>query len=328
MHTAMSTTPSISKPHNQEWRTYTVVGKRHDYADAEGVSFVIPCNDRQAMSRNFFDSLYKFGAAEILLLISENNRFKMDEFIGHYDTMRYLVFNDCSNTGCIIDAAFREAGCAYLFILNNVLPKASMRPIRDEVLPAIIEEGRLCTVPVFEDDAGNIIPSLIGPLHLSGGQFDTHIGAPGKKASATLAPWIYCGVYRKDRHQSLGGFDPQIPEAWWQLLDYGMRAWLWGEEIKTHPNLRVSYTKDMVSVDTSVNPGYRRFFLKNLAIRFKHNTGYLPRSRWWSYLQHSTDNYPLAARDWRDIRQWIYRNRYCFMNDPAQLIRNWPWSEI
>ena len=89
------------------------------------------------------------------------------------------------------------------------------------------------------DDSGEELPTVLSPLPGAGGTFEVQPSSAGAGEAATLAPWDYAGIYRKDKHLAIGGFDPRISESWWQKLDYGMRAWLWGEEIRVHPALKV-----------------------------------------------------------------------------------------
>ena len=42
---------------------------------------------------------------------------------------------------------------------------------------------------------------------------------------------------------SPGGFDPGLANPYWQKLDFGFRAWLWGEEIRVAQALKVSYAE-------------------------------------------------------------------------------------
>ena len=171
------------------------------------------------------------------------------------------------------------------------------------------------------------MPTAICPLPSGDGRFDARPMAPEEGEAATLAPWDYTGIYRKDRHQAIGGFDASISESWWQKLDYGMRAWFWGEEIRLHPALRMRYLEDPPAEDASPGPGYRRFYLKNLAVRRLGDSAKLSGKAWRSYLRTSGDSPAGARRERKEIREWVYRNRFRFVKDALDLAETWDWGD-
>jgi hypothetical protein len=204
--------------------------------------------------------------------------------------------------------------------------KINTAAISSRVFNKITERSRLCTVPVFRDLQGEPLPTAVGPVAGHGGSFDVRPVMASSGEVPTLLPWDYTGIYKKDRHLALGGFDPLITEPWWQQLEYGMRAWLWGEEIRTHSALRLGYQGEMPPVDQTPGTGYRRFYLKTLAVRHRRDAGRLNCFGRWSYTRTSGES-PRATREtWRDVRTWVKTNRYRFIRDAADLTALWDWE--
>lgn len=318
---------SISERSKPE--AYTVMGGDgldRERKDRKGLSIVLIHSTARPFRSELFKELCKIGATEVISIESAPCPYDVESLSRQHEILRFLIFTDTKNIGVRIDTAFREALCNQILVLNGDM-HINASSISSRVFAKIAERGRICTVPIFRDPQGGIQPSVIAALPNSKGAFETHIRLPGREETATLAPWNYCAVYKKDSHEKIGGFDPQIREPWWQLLEYGMRSWLWGEEIHTHPALKVNCLGEIPPQDTSPGPGYRRFFLKTLAVRRRRDSGILSRRRWWSYLRHSGDNSRQAVEDWKEIRHWVQKNRFNFVKDAAQLIELWDWGE-
>ena len=326
----MSITHSISDRTVPDAGPYTVIGGEvldRERKDRPGLSIVLLGRGASVFRRDLFEELCKLGAREVLSIESGPCPYDVESLTRRHEKLRFLIFAGESSTGARIDSAIREALSDHVFVLHGDM-KINAAGISSRVFSKISERGRLCTVPVFRDNEGELLPTALGPLPGRGGAFDVQPTAAADGEVPTLVPWDYTGIYRKDKHLALGGFDPLIIEPWWQKLDYGMRAWLWGEEIRTHSALRVGYLKEMLPEDSTPGPGYPRFFLKNLAVRRRGDTGRLPRSRWWSYLRSSGDSAVATRELWLEIRAWVNANRFRFVRDATELTELWDWGVI
>ena len=325
----MSTTRSISSAVNGSAAgTYTAVGGEEldrDRKGRPGFSIALLNRGARPFRRDFFEELCRLGALEVISLESAPCPYDVEALSRRHGKLRFLIFPEAVNIGARIDAAFREAVGEHVFVLWGDM-KVNAAGISSRVFAKVTERGRLCTVPAFRDGDGGILPTVLGPLPGPGGTFDVQPSAAGSGEPATLAPWDYAGLYRKDKHLALGGFDHKIEESWWQKLDYGMRAWLWGEEIRVHSALRIGYLDEPPAEDASFGPGYRRFFLKNVAVRRPGDAGSLPRSRWRSYRRSSGESSGATREVWREIRAWVHENRYRFARDAAYLTETWEWD--
>jgi hypothetical protein len=106
-------------------------------------------------------------------------------------------------------------------------------------------------------------------------------------------------------------------------MDFGVRSWLWGEEIACTQLLRVCYDGEVPPEDSSAGVSYKRFFLKNLAPVFRGDSAHLPLGRFPAYLFSSGES-PLAAwEEYSASRQWVARNKYRFSADMENLVKRW-----
>ena len=291
-----------------------------------GLSIVLINRGAKPFRRELFDELSKIGVREVLSIESLPHPSDVETLSRRHANLRFIIFARESSLGARIDAAFREIQSDYAFVLRGDM-HISAAGISSRVFSKISERGRLCTVPVFRDETGERLPTAVGPMRLRGGLLEPQPAMPGRGETATLIPWDYTGIYRVETHQRTGGFDPLITEPWWQKLEYGMRCWLWGEEIIIHPALRVDYLEPPIPEEASHGPGSRRFFLKTLAPRRRGDIARLSRLQWWAYLRRSGDHAGAAGEDWREIRRWVKDNRCRFRRDAAALAELWDWGE-
>jgi len=325
----MSITASTFKYSVPDAGPYTVIGGDsldREQKDRPGLSIILLNRGTRAFRRDLFDELCKIGGREVISLESAPCPYDVETLTRRHDILRFVIFSEDSSTGARIDAAMREALSDHIFVIQGDM-KLNAAGISSRVFTKIAERGRLCTVPVFRNPEGELIPTAVSPLPGKGGVFDVRPTAAADGENPTLMPWDYSGIYRRDRHFGIGGFDPLIIEPWWQKLDYGMRAWLWGEEIRTHSALRVEYLDEVLPEDSTPGPGYRRFFLKNLAVRRRGDTGRLSRSGWWAYLRSSGESAAAGRHTWKDVKNWVSANRYRFLHDAGEITELWEWGE-
>ncbi len=322
----MSTTPLTFNP--SDAGPYTVVGgsSRKAGKDSKGLSIILLNRGTRPFRSDLFEELCKLGALEVISIESSPCPYDVESLVKRHDRLRFIIFSNESSDGTRIDAAMREAVSDYVFVVRGDV-SINASGISSRVFSKIAEKGRLCTVPVFSDSSGNMLSTVLVPLLMDKGQFETSITLPGKGNTATLAPWDFCGIYNKKLHQNLGGFDPSIKEPWWQKLDYGVRAWLWGEELQVHNALKMEYIGIVSAEDTSPGDGYRRFFLKNLGVQLRGNAVSLPWGTKCRYTRSSGDNSDALRKDWKELKQWVLANRYRFTRDVKALAALWEWEE-
>ncbi len=326
----MSSTPSISRQsHLNDVVSYTILGGEtldRKKKSQDGFSIILLNSSSNPYRTPLFNELKKLQAVEVLSIETDPSPRDVLMLMQLYNNVRFIIFKKGTDTGHRLDTAFNEALCNHCYVIS---PNMQMkRPdTLNHLLGEIMERKQICTVPVIQNLDGEILHTTVGPMPTGRTRFQVLPTAPGKRETPTLFPWDYFGMYNLEKHRKLGGFDHSIKESWWQLLEYGMRAWLWGEKLSTHPELKIGLLVDLPSVNTSPGMGYRRFYLKILAVHRRNGGGRLSRLQWWSYLIRSGDKDHSASSDWKEIHHWVRENSHRYKLDAIELSEHWIWEE-
>ena len=111
-------------------------------------------------------------------------------------------------------------------------------------------------------------------------------------------------------------------------MDFGFRAWLWGEEITSTRTLKLSYETIVPAEDNSVNADYYRFYLKNIAPAFRIDHALLPLRRFPGFMLRActargNGGISAARENFRESRQWVKTNslRWCY--SPEAVTSRW-----
>jgi hypothetical protein len=167
-----------------------------------------------------------------------------------------------------------------------------------------------------------ILPTLVSPMTQKR-KIRTVLFEPCNEGDLSLYPFDCIGIYDRQRFIGMGGYDITIKKPHWQLMDFGMRSYLWGEEIALNLHFKLSYDGELPSEDYTVEDSYRRFYLKNLAPVFKRDYAHLPLYKFPSYLGKSGDD-PFSAWDeFSQTRNWVRKNKYRWKFDARAVINMW-----
>jgi hypothetical protein len=293
-----------------------------------------------------FKELENGGFDYVLSMETAGERYDIEELVGLFPFVRFVMFKDSPNIGQQINVAAAESDTPLFFVLWNdfhpVLSLDAGRIVERLLSKTTGMEGnpaetavetsenrrpfvRLCTVPVIQNSRFEILPTAHIPV-VDGRKFGTAPFAPVKESDPTLYPFDASGVYDRARFISLGGFDAKLDSQHWQLLDFGMRAWLWGEEIRCTQHIRFILDGAVRAEDSTAGDSYLRFFLKNLAPVIQTSdvpAAHLPLRRFMPYLLNSTLPPLRALRDFSGVRDWVASNSRRFVNDVNAVAARW-----
>jgi len=88
------------------------------------------------------------------------------------------------------------------------------------------------------------------------------------KPDHTLYPVMGLGFYDRALFQRLRGYDEQIHSEYFQLMDLGLRSYLFGYRITLSPDLLIQFpNRESIIEDRSERTGFERCYTKNLSIR-------------------------------------------------------------
>ncbi|MDR2445540.1 MAG: hypothetical protein LBD44_06370 [Spirochaetaceae bacterium] len=342
----MNTIPSTF---NRDFPTYTVIGGSRRNASTGICAVLLSRGDRYTRSACFRE--LENSGFDYVLSMESGDHFDIEELNSAFPFVRFVLFKDAPSIGSQINVAAGEADTPFFFVLWS-----DFHPILTLNAERIAERllikpngtpkssyGRLCTTPTIQNPRFEVLPTMYAPV-INGKKFETLPFAPLKEASPTLYPFDAAGVYDRKRFINLGGFDPQLNSRHWQLLDFGLRAWLWGEEIRCTQQVRFSLDGEPHAENITADESYLRFFLKNLApvirpeavetsakddggaVSKRRSAGgeaRLPLRRFIPYLLKAGCSPVRAACYFSEIRRWVDANSRCFVNDVNGITAFW-----
>ena len=317
----MNTTPSISD------RPYTVVGGTRTervVSGAKRTTLVVLHRGGKYRRFELFDDLQRLGFDEVLSIEPAGASYDIEALARQYAGVRFLLLHRSLSIGEQVNVGIQEAfGRVVMAVWNDTEPE---RIAGKSVVRLAEEEDVLCVVPMLRTDRGEVIPSLSAPA-FDGGRLRVIPLAPTSDGATSLYPADYVGIYRRERFLQLGGFDPAIATPYWQKLDFGFRAHLWGEAIRYHSGIRVTAASGLEPENTTPDAGYRRFYLKNLMVRFRADEGTLPASRFPGFYLRTGGGLAASWSLFRETQRWVQTHRYRFVQDARRITELWEPAE-
>ena len=323
----MNTIPITSKHHQIP---YTVIGgKKQDKLARYPEKFTLLILNRQSRiyKQEMFSDFEKLGFGEILSLEGPGSSYDLEHLTRRFPRVRFLQFGEeetggrQTTIGEKINIGFEEAKGRFVCVIwNDLRFRSGIIP------PSVFEEIQtdpvLCRVPRLHDPKGEDIPSLQGPAFYKSTLKIVPVEF-GSAPSPSIYPFDYIGFYDKEKFLLSGGFDGTIKSHYWQILDFGFRNFMWGEQILSHPAFRLDYLSDPPGFNTSTENGYKKFFLKNLAVRFQRDSGVLSKWKFPRFYFKSGLPFFQALQEFKEVREWVSTNKYRFAQDAISITDLW-----
>ena len=319
----MNGTPITSKTH----KNYTVLGRGPDSDRSTSSLSVLQLlrgrkyqrieDIRKIASGNFFD---------VIILLPRNDALPYEELVSEYSNLRLMFFDpdyyERSSVGALINAGMAEAaGELVLVSWNGIeinLNEAALAQIRPETL---------CYVPCVRNSMGAIIPSLHVPAKTGTEGKNRFIEpvaiVPDGREQQSLFPHDYSGIYVKERFDRCGGFDDRMRNTYWQKLEFGCRAWLWGERIEYLAEFQLRYTEEGITEESTPDEDYLRFYLKVIAVSYTGDHAVLFMRQFRHYLRAGKRNIFGALRRFIREKRWVQRHAYNYRFDILHLVELW-----
>jgi hypothetical protein len=311
--------------------SYTAVGGVLR-GNASGVSAILLNRKGRYPRSAIFAELEKAGFDHVVSLEGPGDRYDLEDLSGRFSFVKFILLKKSIGLGEQINLAVSEIESPLVFVLWNdlrILHGADAAKIFSWFW--LDDRGRrFCTVPVIQTPRLETLPTLTAPaLYRSRLPWKSRETVkalrfpPLTEGQPSLYPFDGVGLYDRERFVRLGGFDRAIRNPYWQLMDLGFRAQLWGEEIRSTQLIRLSYEGEPAPEDTTADAGYRRFFLRNLAPVLRKEAAHLPLRLFSSYY-FRTGGGPLAAwEEFKENRRWVSDNALRFKRDARSLAALW-----
>jgi len=330
----MSTIPTTF---NHNFPPYTVIGGRERY-NTTGLSVVLLNRGGRYARRSLFHDFEKTGFDTVVSVEPEPAHYDLDELSARFPLVRFIIPHTRISLGEQINLAVSELVSPLFFVLWNDLKMIAggtahrmaerlTRPIESKGNGKGNSNGksqfmRLCTVPVIQNSRHDTIPTVIAPV-IRQKKIQTRLLNPSSEGLPSLYPFDGVGIYDRERFIKLGGFDGTIKNRFWQLMDFGFRAYLWGEEISLNQTLKFCYEAAIPAEDNSAGGDYSRFYLKNIAPVFRNDCAYLPVRRFPGFLLKANNGVFNAWDDFSESRRWVTTNSFRWRCNPKTIASYW-----
>jgi len=275
--------------------------------------------------RELLEELAAADLGEIISVEGPKVSYDIEPLSRELPEIRFLLLQDEASPGEKINLAMGEARTRTVLVLWTDMRISQTQGL--ELLAARTEErGWLCVVPALRNPGGEEVPGIQVPAVIRG-RLQVIPWPPKHGGMRSLFPFDYCGLYNRARFQLTGGFDTWMRTPYWQKLDFGLRASLWGETILSDTSFHMAYTAEQSPEDNTPDWSYKLFYLKNMAVRFNGEMGVLPGSRFPAYALRSGSGLLDARKEFREIQQWVEENRFRFKSDVPSLVAHWEIPE-
>jgi hypothetical protein len=296
-------------------------GRGSGCKDGFPVSVLLLNRGSRLYRASMIQDLVKVGFDSIVSVEGLSDSPELEGLASRYPQVRFVCLHEEANLGVKINIGVRESCSPFVLVLWNDMRLATST-LSSRFFDKVVDLDAACLVPTLNDPAGSTVPSISHPAQ-SGKAFRVVPLPPKADGEKSLYPFDACGIYSREKFTSLGGYDWTIANPYWQKMDFGMRAWLWGESIRYAQALRINYEGAPASEDTTPDSDYGRFWLKNLAPSYRGDSAALPRSRMLRYIARSRKNPRTAWEEYKAARDWIVACSYRFKADASRLADLW-----
>jgi len=330
----MNTIPSIF---NEKITQYTAVGGKERIAST-GISAVILNRQGSFPRRSFFQELEKTGFDNVISIETSAPHYDIEELSSRFPFVRFILPENDINLGEQINLAASEIESPLFFVLRSdmkIIAGGTARRMAERLSVSHEEEDengekrpgfkRLCTVPVLVSSNYEVFPSIVSPM-TQRRRMKTVFLEPHVEGDLSLYPFDGIGIYDRRRFIHTGGFDATLKNIHWQLMDFGFRAFLWGEEIALNLQLKLSCDAEIPVENYTVEESYRRFYLKNLAPVFRSDHAHLPLYRFPSFLSKTGENIHSAWEEFSESRKWVTKNKFRWRCGARDVTKRWDVS--
>jgi len=321
----MNTTPLTTK---KIPAVYTVAGgvKAGHSGGSVKLSLLLLTRGGRVFNPGFLQEMERLGFQDILCVEGPRAPRDVETLTRRHPTIRFLILREALTVGEQLNLGIQEALGEFVLVLWSDMGLMA-GGLSSLVVERLYARNLLCTVPILQNLKGEVLPTLQAPvfhrkylkvLNLS----------PNREGRLSLFPYDYSGIYQREKFLLTGGYDPHLKNPYWQKMDFGFRSYMWGEKILCETSLRARYLGEPVQEDTSPDESYKRFYLKNLMVRFNGTTGYIPKGKFWNYYLRTGGGLYRSRQIFREIRQLVELHQFRYKYDAASITDLWEADEL
>lgn len=309
--------------------SYTVLGdKSHFLDDPKVFSFLLLVREDSPFFR---EELFKFlndfsFIKEVLVVDRPSSSVDLEPYLQRYSKLRFILIDKEHTWGEKINIAIEEATTNHIFTLWS--DTEIQNPFwLSSLFQGMSQKNCLCIVPELLDKESMVLPTIHVPAFYD--KFLKILDLPCEEdIHFSLYPHDYIGLYNRSYFLSLGGFDSQISSSYWQKVDFGMRAYQWGEKIGIHRTVKLRYSGDFIIESLSEEEGYDFFYLKNYWPYYVKDHIELSFWHWLTLLKPSKIKFKDILKNTLEVKEWLYTHRYRYKKDLKGVIELWEDSNF
>jgi len=306
---------------NENQKNITIIGGEQVLVSKIPISVILLNRSGTTFRANNLESLLSYGFTDIISIEAPQQNYNLDEISKRFPSVKFVIPSENLTPGEMINLGMQEVRSKKVLVLWDTMHLSS-KVISDRILNVLLNEEVLCFVPFLFTVQMQNLPSKNIPA-IENGSFSVKSFTVVQDYSKTLYPFDFVGVYDKDRFINIGGFDYTLVSSYWQLLDFALRGYLWGEKIIISSGLRLNYECEVSLEDTTPDSSQLRFFLKNLCPKILDGVAHLPNKEFFSYFNRSSLGLFEALKTFSMAKKWVSKNKYRFKTDAQKLIVNW-----
>ena len=315
----------MSSPSEYQYLPYTVVGGKGGDRGLKRprlLSCVVLHRGGRYQRADLISHLRENGLDEILSVENARPQYDVEQLSEQFPQAQFLLMHQDMTPGEQINVAMQEAKSRYVYIIWNDM---QISPIPPKFRSRLEREEVFCYVPFMRNERGEPVPNVIAPAFYRG-LLRVVPQSAGPDLSRTLYPFDYVGVYHRERFIQLHGYDESIRNPYWQKLDFGFRAYMWGEAVFCAPSLRTQHMSHLDPDDTTPNDDYRRFDIKKMADSYQGDHPALHFRRFPEYNFLTRGGLISSYKHYREIRRWIRKNRFRFRQNARSVTDLWEFE--
>lgn len=303
-----------------------IIGGYNNHEEKELNISVILLNKKGAQFKlPLYENLIQCNFRSIISVEAAGGDFSIEEVSKKYPSIKFIIPQEKTNDGDLINIAMSEVDSEYVLVLRDTvnIPSGFILP---NLAESLTKKNIFCIVPRLFDVSKTAVPCSFSPK-IDKNHFEVDSSRVMMDGLKTLYPFDYIALYNREKFIQLGGYDWTINSPYWQILDLGLRSWLWGEETRITALLQFNYIENPPLQDKTSNIDYLRYYLKNEMPILKNGKGFIKKSNFFTFKLQSSCGFFEAKRQFNDARNWVEKNKYRFTMDLETFINKWSIDE-
>ncbi|MDD3366927.1 MAG: hypothetical protein WCS59_03440 [Sphaerochaetaceae bacterium] len=236
---------------------------------------------------------------------------RIPELRKRFPDVTFIVFRQPVSFGTLANALANECYTTFFYLTRSDLRQVVFSG--ETAIELLHRSDKPAAVtPIVTNRLGELIPVIQAPM-LKNDIIDPISFIPQQSITATLYPFLGIGIYERALFQRLRGFDELIEGDYWQVLDFGLRAWLYGYPIFNIDAIQCTFVdRQFIIEDRSQREGIKRVHTKALGVR-----------------QINGKNYPKRVRRFNDshLHAEVKKRLALYKTDFQQLVEQWEIAE-